>query len=210
MQLNARNNELVNVTRSAENKYGVLRAVPTQEVVNLCDSAAISVTDIEKNNINDLLFKKMWFTPQQLSTYDEGYLFDKDEMQNLLDGYRDLMPYINADSLGNQELAVLRNNFKRQSKLVNMLSYRKALSTKSSISKVYYHRVSVPSSDALNYIVRIKDIRRKKCNESEWDQAYKEMFKKLVNLETRFKSGRLNTISVAGKSYYFIPLKELP
>ena len=145
MQLNARNNEIVNVTRSAENKYGVLRAVPTQEVVNLCDSAAISVTDIEKNNINDLLFKKMWFTPQQLSTYDEGYLFDKDEMQNLLDGYRDLMPYINADSLGNQELTVLRNNFKRQSKLVNMLSYRKALSTKSAISKVYYHRVSVPS-----------------------------------------------------------------
>lgn len=210
MQLNARNNELVNVTRSAENKYGVLRAVPTQEVVNLCDSAVISVTDIEKNNINDLLFKKMWFTPQQLSTYDEGYLFDKAEIQTLLDGYRDLMPYINADSLGNQELAVLRNNFKRQSKLVNMLSYRKALSTKSAISKVYYHRVSVPSSDALNYIVRVKDIRRKKCNESEWDQAYKEMFKKLVNLETRFKSGRLNTISVAGKSYYFIPLKELP
>ena len=152
----------------------------------------------------------MWFTPQQLSTYDEGYLFDKVEMQNLLDGYRDLMPYINVDSLGNQELAVLRNNFKRQSKLVNMLSYRKALSTKSAISKLYYHRVSVPSSDALNYIVRVKDIRRKKCNESEWDQAYKEMFKKLVNLETRFRSGRLNTISVAGKSYYFIPLKELP
>ena len=68
----------------------------------------------------------MWFTPQQLSTYDEGYLFDKAEIQTLLDGYRDLMPYINADSLGNQELAVLRNNFKRQSKLVNMLSYRKA------------------------------------------------------------------------------------
>ena len=59
-------------------------------MVSLCDSAAISpVTDIEKDgNINDLLFKKMWFTPQRLSTYDEGYLLIKDEMQNLLDSYR--------------------------------------------------------------------------------------------------------------------------
>lgn len=210
LQLAERNNELVNISRSSENRYGMLRAVPTAEVVSLCDSSAVSVSDLEKSNINDLMFKKMWCTPQQLSTYDEGYLFDAAEMQNILEGYRDLMPYLSADTLGNQELAVLRKNYKRQCKLVNMLSYRKALKSKSSISRVYYHRVSVPSSDALNYIVRIKDIRRKKCDESEWDKAYKEMFNRMVELEKLFKTGRLKTISVAGKPYYFIPVKMLP
>ena len=210
LQLAERNNELVNISRSSENRYGMLRAVPTAEVVSLCDSSAVSVSDLEKSNINDLMFKKMWCTPQQLSTYDEGYLFDAAEMQNILEGYRDLMPYLSADTLGNQELAVLRKNYKRQCKLVNMLSYRKALKSKSSISRVYYHRVSVPSSDALNYIVRIKDIRRKKCDESEWDKTYKEMFNRMVELEKLFKTGRLKTISVAGKPYYFIPVKMLP
>ena len=210
MQLDARNTDLIGVSRSAQNKYGVLRAVPAQEVVSLCDSAAVSVNDLEKNNINDLLFKKMWFTPQQLSTYDEGYLFDKAEMQTLIDGYRDLMPYINADSLGKQELSVLRKNFKRQGKQVNMLSHRKVLDAKSAVSKVYYHRVAVPSSDALNYIVRVKDIRRKKCNESEWDKAYKEMFNRLVELEKNFRTGRLKTLEVGGKPYYFVPAKLLP
>lgn len=66
------------------------------------------MTDIEKNNVHDLLFKEMQLEPQQLSTYDEGYLFDTMEMQALLDGYRDMMPFISADSLGKKELSVLK------------------------------------------------------------------------------------------------------
>lgn len=205
-----RNDALANISRKSENKYGTLRAVPTQEIINLCDSSAMSVTDLEKNNIHDLLFKEMLLEPQQLSTYDEGYLFDSMEMQELLDGYRDMMLFFPAESLGKKELSVLKKNYKHQCEMVNRLSYRKVLKSKSSISKVSYHRVSVPSSDDLNYVVRVKDIRRKKCNESEWDKCYKNMYNRLVELEKLFKSGCLKTVPVAGKTYYFVPIKALP
>ncbi len=120
------------------------------------------------------------------------------------------MPYFHADSLSNQQLFELRRNFKLQSDLVNRLSYRTVLKNKSSISSVFYHRLSVPSSDVLNNIVRVKDITRKKCDESKWEAAYKEMLDRLVDLESRFKSGRLRTVLVAGKTYYFVPIKEVP
>ena len=144
-------------------------------MVNTTKDAGVPVESIEKNNINDLYFKEMLISPMELSTYDEGYLFDAVELKNLLEGYRALMPYFHADSLSNQQLFELRRNFKLQSDLVNRLSYRTVLKNKSSISSVFYHRLSVPSSDVLNNIVRVKDITRKKCDESKWEAAYKEM-----------------------------------
>lgn len=210
VRIDERNQKLVAVSTDAENQYGALRAIPTQEIVNTTKDAGVPVESIEKNNINDLYFKEMLISPMELSTYDEGYLFDAVEMKNLLEGYRALMPYFHSDSLTNQQLFELRRNFKLQSDLVNRLSYRTVLKNKSSISSVFYHRLSVPSSDVLNNIVRVKDITRKKCDESKWEAAYKEMLDRLVDLESRFKSGRLRTVLVAGKTYYFVPIKEVP
>ena len=210
VRIDERNQKLVAVSTDAENQYGALRAIPTQEMVNTTKDAGVPVESIEKNNINDLYFKEMLISPMELSTYDEGYLFDAVELKNLLEGYRALMPYFHADSLSNQQLFELRRNFKLQSDLVNRLSYRTVLKNKSSISSVFYHRLSVPSSDVLNNIVRVKDITRKKCDESKWEAAYKEMLDRLVDLESRFKSGRLRTVLVAGKTYYFVPIKEVP
>lgn len=210
VQIAERNKKLVATSQNSENRYGVLRAIPTQEIVNLCNNSAISVEDLEKNNIHDVFFKKMSFDEQQLASYDEGYLFDTSEMKSLLENCRSMMPYLPTDSLGKKELSVLRENYKSLCNLVNQLSYRKVLTKKSAISKIHYHRVGIPSSDALNYVVRIKDIRRKKCDESEWDKCYKDMYDRLVGLEKLFKSNRLRTVSVAGKPYYFVPIKAVP
>ena len=45
-------------------------------MVNTTKDAGVPVESIEKNNINDLYFKEMLISPMELSTYDEGYLFD--------------------------------------------------------------------------------------------------------------------------------------
>ena len=57
-------------------------------MVNTTKDAGVPVESIEKNNINDLYFKEMLISPMELSTYDEGYLFDAVELKNLLEGYR--------------------------------------------------------------------------------------------------------------------------
>ena len=118
------------------------------------------------------------------------------------------MLYFTSD-MGKKEIRTLRKAYRRQSKELNDLYHRKVLFRKSSVSDLFYYKTGIPSSESLNNVVRIKDLSRRKCNVTRWDDFYLRMYGKLVRLEERFKSQKIRTIEIAGTTYYFVPKQEV-
>lgn len=208
VHIDARNKDLIASLVKYGNNLGAQRAVPTDYVATQCEKAALSVANLDRCSADEALYTNTQLNDTILSGTTEGYLFDADEMKLLLEGYRDLMPYFTT-GIGKKELSILRDIYNKQGEKVNNLFRRDVLSNKSSISDLFYYKVGIPSSDALNNFVRVKDLRMKKCKVSGWNECYQKMYERLVNLEDMFKSDKLHKITIAGTTYYFIPKQEM-
>lgn len=208
IQIETKDKELIASLTEYKNKLGVQRAVPTDYITERCEASDLSVAELDRSCINEALYADTLLNDSALSGTADGYLFDADEMKNLLGGYRDLMLYFTSD-MGKKEIRTLRKAYRRQSKELNDLYHRKVLFRKSSVSDLFYYKTGIPSSESLNNVVRIKDLSRRKCNVTRWDDCYLRMYGKLVRLEERFKSQKIRTIEIAGTTYYFVPKQEV-
>ncbi len=208
VQVESRNKELITSLSKYGNTLGIQRAVPSDYIVRQCESASLSVTDLDRCSTSEVLYMNTQLDDSTLAEAVDGYLFDIEEMKVLLEGYRELMPYFTT-VIGKKELGVVRDIYYKQCVKVNDYYRREVLSKKSSISDLFYHKTGIPSSDALNNIVRIKDLRMKKCIITKWNDCYRAMYEKLVNLEEQFKADKLQKITIAGTTYYFIPKQQM-
>ena len=208
VQVESRNNELITSLSKYGNGLGAQRAVPSDYVVRQCEAASLPVTGLDRCSADEVLYTNIQLNDSALSEAADGYLFDVEEMKNLLNALRDLMPYFTTE-IGKKELGILRDIYQKQCAKVNERAHRNLLSKKSSISDLIYYKTGSPSMDALNNVVRIKDLRMKKCKITKWDDCYRTMYEKLVNLEEQFKADKLHKITIAGTTYYFVPKQQM-
>lgn len=207
VQIDVKNKELI----ASLSKYGVelgtQRAVPTNYVARQCVDASLFTSDLDRCSINEVLYMQTHVNDSSLSNAANGYLFAPEEMKSLLEGYRGLMPYFTS-GIGKKQMKTLRNLYSNQEDKINNGFRRKVLNGKSTVSDLFYYKVGVPSSFALNQQQKIKDLRLKKVKANDWDECYLQMYERLINLENKFKSDKLSKINIAGTTYYFIPQAE--
>ena len=83
------------------------------------------------------------------------------------------------------------------------------LSGKSAISDLFYCKTGIPCAEGLSKTMRVKDLTRKKCEANRWNERYRDMYQRLLQLENRFKSNKLQMVNVAGTTFYFVPMQEM-
>ena len=207
IQIQAKDEEMIASLVASEKKLGVMRAIPSDNIRQLCEQNSRTLSELDRNSIHDVLYIDTQLKDSTLSQMKEGYLFDAAELKAMLEAYREMMPHFAKTD--KKELGKLKRFYYRFYKQINKALLRKVLSSNSSVSDLFYYKTGIPSSNTLNDTVKLKDLTPKKFEQNHWDEYYIEMNKKLAALEDLFRSGKLKTIEIAGTTYYFIPKQEM-
>ena len=208
LQIATKDKELLASLTECKNKLGVQRAVPAKRIESLCNAASLSANSLDRLNVNETFYLDTLLSASYLPDSIGGYLFNAAEMKTLFEGWRDLMPYFSS-GMGKKEVKVLRKLYRRQAHNANDIYRRKVLSGKSAISDLFYFKTGIPCTEQLNKTMRIKDLKRKKCELNRWNEHYRDMYQRLLRLENLFKSNQLRRVNVAGTTFYFVPMQEM-
>lgn len=212
MQIEERNNLLLQSLVQAEKKLGVLRSSPSEEITalhSLSSQKERPLGDIERNSVSDVYYEALWLPDSLLQHATEGYLFSSNELTRLIQAYRDLLPLF-ADSISKRELKALRKLYKQERKNINVANSRKLLTRKDHIAQLFYQKTGVWPNDEILYEFRPSDLRYKRSVFMGWESHYRELIKKVERMEQDFVDERLIHRIIGGETYYFVPKTSFP
>lgn len=199
---------LISSLKKYESQIGVLRSHLSPELrtflyQKLDIAGNTAMTGVSRNSINDVYYTKAVVSDSVITEDAQGFLFNDNEIRELLRQYRELLPEF-SDTIGKRELKLLRKLYKRQIKNTNILLGRLAIHKKSSISDMFYYKTGIAVNDSVFHSVKVNNLRQNKIDKKDFNKAYNFLIGKMKNLEDMYKQNLLEPVIIAGKKYYFI------
>lgn len=211
--IDVRNELVLQSLMRYKKKLGVLRSQPSSPLIQLhkrSEERSKPITEIYRNAASDTYYEAVWMPDSLLnSNYTEGYFYSPNDVKELIQAYRSLLPLF-VNGLGRKELRELRRNYKYERKLINAQNRRKLLTRKASIAKLFYYKTGNWPNDSLLYHLRRCDLRRKRVKANDWEAHYQNYLQKVDKLEELFINNQLPSQRIAGQVYYFISKELLP
>lgn len=199
---------LLHSLKDYERNIGVLRSRPTSELTHIFHHTenpdSMSLDDIDRNSVNDTYYIKASVADSIMDGYEYGYLLDDKEVMELLQSYRGLLPEF-SDNIGKKELRVLRKQFNRQKKSINRSFYRKVLPRNPYLAQIFYCKTGVMANDSLLNSTKVKKLKRRKVELTDFNSGYTALISKMKRLEDMYQRNLFRPVFIAGKKYYFIP-----
>lgn len=207
------NETLLKSLQYHESKLGALRSRPTtglKEIVRkVYKNDTLRMERMSRNSVSDIYFTKLSVPDSSLCKYEEGYVFNEKELEDLLQNYRGLLPEF-ADSIQKKEFRVLRRVYRKQRNSINRSFHRKLLKRNAAISDLFYYRTGIPAEEELLYNLKIRKLKQRKCKKNGFHSTYPAVIDKLKILEGMYAEQTFETVSISGETYYFIPKHLLP
>lgn len=207
------NETLLKSLQYHESKLGALRSRPTTDLKEIVRKVykndTLRMERMSRNSVSDIYFTKLSVPDSSLSKYEEGYVFNEKELEDLLQNYRGLLPEF-ADSIQKKEFRVLRRVYRKQRNSINRSFHRKLLKRNAAISDLFYYRTGIPAEEELLYNLKIRKLKQRKCKKNGFHSTYPAVIDKLKILEGMYAEQTFETVSISGETYYFIPKHLLP
>lgn len=207
------NETLLKSLQYHESKLGALRSRPTTDLKEIVRKVykndTLRMERMSRNSVSDIYFTKLSVPDSSLCKYEEGYVFNEKELENLLQNYRGLLPEF-ADSIQKKEFRVLRRVYRKQRNSINRSFHRKLLKRNAAISDLFYYRTGIPAEEELLYNLKIRKLKQRKCKKNGFHSTYPAIIDKLKILEGMYAEQTFETVSISGETYYFIPKHLLP
>lgn len=207
------NETLLKSLQYHENKLGALRSRPTTDLKEIVRKVykndTLRMERMSRNSVSDIYFTKLSVPDSSLCKYEEGYVFNEKELEDLLQNYRGLLPEF-ADSIQKKEFRVLRRVYRKQRNSINRSFHRKLLKRNAAISDLFYYRTGIPAEEELLYNLKIRKLKQRKCKKNGFHSTYPAVIDKLKILEGMYAEQTFETVSISGETYYFIPKHLLP
>lgn len=210
--LDIRNELLLSSLREYESKLGVLRSEPSQvlaQLHQLSPQSGLELKDIDRNSTRDVFHSSVWMPQHLLVEAKEAYIFSREEMTELLDNYRTLLPSF-LEGIGKTELKELRRQYKQERQQINASRYIKLLKRRDKIANLFYHKTGIWPNASLLYDLRPCDLKYKRVSLSDWELSYRDLLTKVDRLEEAFVNERLEQKKLGEQSYYVLPKALLP
>lgn len=207
------NETLLKSLQYHESKLGALRSRPTTDLKEIVRKVykndTLRMERMSRNSVSDIYFTKLSVPDSSLCKYEEGYVFNEKELEDLLQNYRGLLPEF-ADSIQKKEFRVLRRVYRKQRNSINRSFHRKLLKRNAAISDLFYYRTGIPAEEELLYNLKIRKLKQRKCKKNGFHSTYPAAIDKLKILEGMYAEQTFETVSISGETYYFIPKHLLP
>lgn len=207
------NETLLKSLQYHESKLGALRSRPTTDLKEIVRKVykndTLRMERMSRNSVSDIYFTKLSVPDSSLCKYEEGYVFNEKELEDLLQNYRGLLPEF-ADSIQKKEFRVLRRVYRKQRNSINRSFHRKLLKRNAAISDLFYYRTGIPAEEELLYNLKIRKLKQRKCKKNGFHSTYPAVIDKLKILEGMYAEQTFETVSISGETYYFIPKHLLP
>lgn len=207
------NETLLKSLQYHESKLGALRSRPTTDLKEIVRKVykndTLRMERMSRNSVSDIYFTKLSVPDSSLCKYEEGYVFNEKELEDLLQNYRGLLPEF-ADSIQKKEFRVLRRVYRKQRNSINRSFHRKLLKRNAAISDLFYYRTGIPAEEELLYNLKIRKLKQRKCKKNGFHSTYPALIDKLKILEGMYAEQTFETVSISGETYYFIPKHLLP
>lgn len=207
------NETLLKSLQYHESKLGALRSRPTTDLKEIVRKVykndTLRMERMSRNSVSDIYFTKLSVPESSLCKYEEGYVFNEKELEDLLQNYRGLLPEF-ADSIQKKEFRVLRRVYRKQRNSINRSFHRKLLKRNAAISDLFYYRTGIPVEEELLYNLKIRKLKQRKCKKNGFHSTYPAVIDKLKILEGMYAEQTFETVSISGETYYFIPKHLLP
>lgn len=207
------NETLLKSLQYHESKLGALRSRPTTDLKEIVRKVykndTLRMERMSRNSVSDTYFTKLSVPDSSLCKYEEGYVFNEKELEDLLQNYRGLLPEF-ADSIQKKEFRVLRRVYRKQRNSINRSFHRKLLKRNAAISDLFYYRTGIPAEEELLYNLKIRKLKQRKCKKNGFHSTYPAVIDKLKILEGMYAEQTFETVSISGETYYFIPKHLLP
>ena len=207
------NETLLKSLQYHESKLGALRSRPTTDLKEIVRKVykndTLRMERMSRNSVSDIYFTKLSVPESSLCKYEEGYVFNEKELEDLLQNYRGLLPEF-ADSIQKKEFRVLRRVYRKQRNSINRSFHRKLLKRNAAISDLFYYRTGIPAEEELLYNLKIRKLKQRKCKKNGFHSTYPAVIDKLKILEGMYAEQTFETVSISGETYYFIPKHLLP
>ena len=149
----------------------------------------MSLDDIDRNSVNDTYYIKASVADSIMDGYEYGYLLDDKEVMELLQSYRGLLPEF-SDNIGKKELRSF---------------YRKVLPRNPYLAQIFYCKTGVMANDSLLNSTKVKKLKRRKVELTDFNSGYTALISKMKRLEDMYQRNLFRPVFIAGKKYYFIP-----
>lgn len=209
----ATNKMLINSLLDYESKLGLLRSQPTETLEELYKedrlSDSLKLSYVNRNSMHDVFYKTLYMSDSTLApTLEKGYLLSKEELNDLIDNYHNLLPYY-TNGFTKKEQRMLKRAYKRKVKGINDNFKRKVLTKKMSIANLYYYQTGFPVYEESLQKISIKKIMREQRHSGCVKPLYYLLARKIIDFENKFLNNQLETIRIPNGEYYFIPLDIL-
>lgn len=207
-----KNNELlISSLENYKSKLSVLRSKPTDVLRYLFRNDAsldtLSLSKIDRNNVNEVFYKHFGVDKETIDTLEEGYIFSKEELQSLIEDYRMLLPYF-SKGLQKEEKRILLKMYKNQIRGINKSFRRKVLSKcKSTVGELFYYKTGIPVTETILDTIKVSEIRKEpKGEENIFSEIYLKLLEKLNVLEEKIQN---NQLEITEDNRYYLPKEML-
>ncbi len=206
-----KNNELLlSSLEHYKSELSVLRSKPTSVLQQFFSNKeltdSLKLSNIDRNNIDEVFYKHFYIDNDVVKLLEEGYILNKDELLSLIENYRMLLLYF-SNGVSKKERKILKKMYKNQIKGINSNFKRKVLSRKSTIGKLFYYKAGFPVTDNTLNKIHIKHLKRN-CVEKKYNFSliYLKLIEKLNLLEEKFSNNQLERTK---DNRYYIPKEML-
>ncbi len=199
---------LVNSLREHEKEVGVFTSrvsAPLKQILRM--RVGTSYTgDLSRSSLKDVFLSSYPVQAFDLNGYERGLLLSKNEIENLIENYRILLPRYSHRELTNKDRRVLKRKYRKVCRSIRRKNHSRVITMRDFIPRLFFCETGVPFINETFRNVRIKRLRRAKILEGNFSYYYWGLLNKLDKLEDDYQNNRF--IEVDSNSF-FVPLESL-
>lgn len=195
--------KLITSLENYKNNLGVIYSEPSVAAKCFFKGEEAKLSQIKKDNINEIFFDR--FQTDKNLYLDAGLELTKEEITDLIDNYRSLLPDFNE--LNNTNKKLLKRLYMQQIRNINRIYNRKVIRRGAPLSELFSRKTSIFVNDTKEFnSYNSNEVNTKKAQKQGFDTFYHKLIDKVNQLEKLFLE---NKIEKTENNTYFLPNKLL-
>jgi len=195
--------KLITSLENYKNNLGVIYSEPSVAAKCFFKGEEAKLSQIKKDNINEIFFDR--FQTDKNLYLDAGLELTKEEITDLIDNYRSLLPDFNELNSTNKKL--LKRLYMQQIRNINRIYNRKVIRRGAPLSELFSRKTSIFVNDTKEFnSYNSNEVNTKKAQKQGFDTFYHKLIDKVNQLEKLFLE---NKIEKTENNTYFLPNKLL-
>lgn len=200
------NDAIVGSLEKGVDKLGFLRSVPTSRITNIITNDSIyNISLIPKNNKKEQYLETSRLNLFNNKNLQPGYLLSKDELENLIESYKSVVPLIDKN-IDKKHRKKICKKYKSYYKQLNKILFYKQLKKDNTIGEMLSIKTGIQVKDSRLNSIKIKDISKKsKLSNKAYINLMQSLRSKILKLETVIKNPLTKTyIDGSNTIYYYV------